>query len=57
MDEKEGFVVSCNEAQDEWYIVHRQMKGSVLHREILAERYPTEEDATEAMIIMIEASR
>ena len=56
-DDKNGFVVSCNEAQDEWYIVRREWKGEVLHRNILADRYGTEEEATEAMISMIEALR
>lgn len=57
MEDKEGYVVSCNEDQDEWYVINRRMKGNVLHREILAPRYSTEEDAREAMIALIEASR
>lgn len=56
-DEKVGFVVSCNEAQDRWYIVHRQMRGNRLYREVLAPRYSTPEDATEAMIEMIDENR
>lgn len=57
MNEKEGYVVSCNEDQDEWYVINRRMNGNVLHREILAPRYRTEEDAREATILLIEASR
>lgn len=56
-DDKEGYVVSCNEAQDDWYIIRRQMKGDVMHREILEGRYATAEDATDAMAAMIDAER
>lgn len=57
MNDKEGYVVSCNEQQDEWYVIRRKMKGGVMHKEGLAPSYRTEEDATEAMIRLIEAER
>ena len=56
-DERPGFSISCNAEQDQWYVIHKQMKGNVLHTEILAPRYQTEEDAREAMIALIEDSR
>jgi hypothetical protein len=46
--EPEGYEVGFNEAMNEWYVVHRQWKGGVLHRNILAESYESEENATEA---------
>ena len=56
MKEKE-YVVSCNEDQDEWYIVRRRTKDGALRPEILPSRYRTAEDATEAMVAIIEANR
>lgn len=44
----EGFEVSFDEAMNDWFIVHSHMKGSVLHREILADRFESEEDANNA---------
>ena len=48
-DETEGYEVDFSEAMGNWYIVHRQMKGNVLHRNILAERYESEKEAREAV--------
>lgn len=46
--EPEGFEVGFNEAMNEWYVVHRRMKGNVLHRDILIDRYESEEVAQKA---------
>lgn len=48
-DEPEGYEVDFSEATGDWYIVHRQMKGNVLHRNILAERYESEKEANQAV--------
>ncbi len=46
--EPEGYEVSFNETMGDWFVVHRQLKGDVLHRNILAERYDSEEEAEKA---------
>lgn len=51
-DEAAGYEVDFSEAMGDWYIVHRQMKGNVLHRNILAERYESEQEASEAVAAM-----
>ena len=50
--EPEGFEVGFNEAMGDWYVMHRQWKGDVLHRNILAERYESEEEASNAAAAM-----
>lgn len=52
MAEQEGFEVVQNEELGHWYIVHRQMKGCVLHRNILPDQYETEEAAEEFVKVM-----
>lgn len=46
--EAEGYEVGFSDATGDWYVVHRQWKGSVLHHNILADRYDTEDAANEA---------
>ena len=50
--EPEGYEVSLSEAMGDWYIVHRQMKGNVLHRSILVKHYESEAEANEAVAAM-----
>lgn len=40
--------VAQNVAQGHWYLVQKTMKGSVLHRNILAYTYDSKEEAEEA---------
>lgn len=56
MKEKE-YLVSCNEDQDEWYIVRRWTTNGTMRRKVLSPRYFTSEDATEVMVAMFEAAR
>ncbi len=51
------YCVSCGPDQEEWYIVRRASKDGTRNRKVLSERYATAEDATEAMIQLIEAQR
>lgn len=44
-----GYEVCLNETMKHWFIVHRQMKGDVLHRTILTETYESETSAKEAV--------
>ena len=57
MSGRETYVVSCNEDESEWYIVQRITTGDKLRRVPLPKRYPSESDATEAMIQLIESAR
>lgn len=47
-DEPLGFTVAFNESLNYWYVIHKQMKGDVLHRTILEPTYDTEEEAQAA---------
>jgi hypothetical protein len=46
--ETEGYEVAFNETMGHWYIVHRQMQGGVLHRNILSDHYESKDAAQEA---------
>lgn len=50
--EAEGYEICRNETMGHWFIVHRQTKGSVFHRTILAETYESEASAKEAVKAM-----
>ena len=50
--EPEGYEVGFGEGMGDWYIVHRELKGDVLHRNILADRYESEEEANKAVAAM-----
>lgn len=56
MNEKE-YCVTCNEEQEEWYVVRRWKQAGAQRREVLPGSYSTAEDATEAMVAMFEANR
>jgi hypothetical protein len=51
-EESEGYEVSFAEIMGDWIITHKEWKGSVLHRTILADRYGTEEAANKAIETM-----
>lgn len=57
MSDKEGYTVSCNEDETEWFIVHRVRKNGILRRVVLPERYSHESDASEARASLIDAGR
>ena len=57
MDYKEGYEAYRNEALGHWYIVHRQWKGNVFHRNILPDNYESEAAAEEAATAMRGALR
>lgn len=57
MTAKEGYVVSCNEDETEWFIVQYVWKDEGLRRVKLPERYSHESDASEARAHLIEAER
>lgn len=50
---KEGYSVSCNDEETEWFIVQRVMKNGSLQRIELPERYAHESDASEARAELI----
>lgn len=47
-NDQPDYEIAFHESQGDWLIIHRQLKGSVVHRTILAERYASEEDASDA---------
>jgi uncharacterized membrane protein YkoI len=51
-NEPEKYEVGFSETTDDWHVVHNQLKGNVLHRTILAERYQSEEEASDAAAAM-----
>ncbi|HEX5183027.1 MAG TPA: hypothetical protein VFW19_07730 [Allosphingosinicella sp.] len=50
--EPEKYEVGFSETTGDWHVVHNQLKGNVLHRTILEERYQSEEAASDAAAAM-----